>query len=173
MIGLLINNTYAKYREKIDGDAAINVASWDIKINNESISTQVKLTNDIIPLFPGDEYTKANVLAPGVTGYYDIIIDASNVDVSFSYEISANVSDESVVTDLIVTGYSIDNGDIIEYTDSISGIVPYDTDSETVRIYIKWDDENGTMDNRADTLASFDEGNAIVTNSLIFSQIRN
>ena len=167
----LFQTTYSKFRKNLNSDTNISIASWNIKVNEESILGKSTLTSNIIPVFPGNEYVKENVIAPNATGYYDIVIDASSVDVSFNYIITPTVSPNSDITDLIVTSYSIDNGDIIDYTDNISGSINYGN-NQIIRIYIKWDDSiNNNMDNKDDTdIAINSNSKAIISNSIVFSQ---
>jgi len=170
---LLTNNTLAKYRDKIDGTTKIKIASWDIKVNNESISNQNALKADIIPVLEENEYVAPGVIAPGVSGYYDILIDASNCDVSFSYNIKTSTNNSSVA-DLIITGYSINpdiNKEIIPINDNITGNVLYNENEVLIRIYIKWIDD-GVMDNEADTMAAINQNDATIENNIIFSQIK-
>lgn len=176
----LFQTSYAKYRKMIDGNISSNIASWKIVVNDEIIGNKKALTNDIVPVFPGDEYTKDSVLAPGSVGYFDLIIDASDVDVSFNYEIIPEVSDESIIKDLKVNSYIInpdENSTNVPYNkeQAITGTIEHNSKNTTIRVYIEWDDsEEATMDNTADTNAAInDDGKALITTSLRFSQIKN
>lgn len=170
MILILTKNTYAKYKDKIIGSTDISVASWNIKVNNEVIANKTVLQGSIVPVLEGNQYTMNNVLAPNSTGYYDIYINANDVQVTFDYKLIPTIDSNSVVTDLIVTGYSIDNGSIETFDGEITGTILYAETSKRIRVYIKWDDE-GSMDNVADTNASFIEnGKAIINNDISFTQ---
>ena len=108
-----------------------------------------------------------------------LIIDSSNVDVSFNYTITPSIQENSCVKDLNVTGYSLNNGEIISVVDNapISNNILYKDGITTtsIRIHIKWtDDETATMDNKADTQTTVDEtckGNINV--ALNFIQLQN
>lgn len=164
----LVTNTYSKYKEKVNGSTNLKIAGWNIVINNESIKNKRNLTNEITPVFIGNENTNSNVLAPGIEGYYDINIDCSDVDVSFSYKIE--IENNSDLRDLIITGYSINNGTTETYIDKIENEVSYNASSENIRVYIKWDD-NGTMTNEEDTEIANEESIAL-TNKINLTQIR-
>ena len=65
----------------------------------------------------------------------------------------------SIVQDLIATGYSIDNGEVIAFdnTHTIVKNIDFATKptSQKVRVFIKWiEDSNSTMDNTEDTQAA-------------------
>ncbi len=170
-------STYSKYKDQISGDTNIDVASWKVVVNNEDISGKTELSKDINPTLPGNEYIKEGVLAPGATGYYDIIIDSSKIDVAFNYSITASPSEETDIKDLIITGYEINPSDeeenILEYTDKISNDVDINTDKITIRIHIKWDDsEESTMDNDADTEITINNDTISFSNYIEFNQIK-
>ena len=127
----LFQTTYAKYKKSISGNIDMSIASWNILVNNETILNKSVLNNSITPIFSGNEYLEEGVIAPGASGYYDIIINANNTDVSFTYKILSSVSATSTVVDLITTGYIInplDNSNIINYTsEGITGEITHGT----------------------------------------------
>ena len=94
------------------------------------------------------------MIAPGSTGYFEINIDATNVDVDFDYEIQ-NLNDTTAsLPDLIITSYQINGGTQTDTTGNIiSGTITKNTASTTVKAYIKWNDDEATqsMDNQEDT----------------------
>lgn len=174
----LFQTSLAKYRKQISGNVNLEIAKWNIKINDEAIENKKVLTNDIVPVFEGNEYTKDSVLAPGSKGHCDIIIDSTNVDVDFTYEISLVVDENNAVSDLKTTGYIINPSDtnqtIIDYTDqtSITGTIIHNTPSTIIRLYFEWYDEaDNEMDNQKDTEVAIDENSKIIISaSARFSQ---
>ena len=95
ILAFLFQTSYAKYKKQVVGHVVGDIADWNIKINNEDIRGKTDLTNAIVPTFPGDTYTKADVIAPGTEGYFDLNIDATNADVNFTYTITASTSHSS------------------------------------------------------------------------------
>lgn len=170
--------SYSKYRKKVTANTNLNIAEWNIKLNNESIINKSTLSNDIIPEFEGNAYTKDSVIAPGTSGYCDIIINGKNVDVNFNYSITAEVSEESTIKDLKITEYIINpsetNTTKIAYNNSsITGnIIHNSTEDTVIRLYIIWDDsETNIMDNAEDTSAATSStSNALITIKANFSQ---
>lgn len=150
----LFQASYAKYRRKIEGNMEATVASWNIKVNNESINNKTVLTNDIVPVIDSNTYVKSNVIAPGSTGYFDLIINAEEVDVDFNYDISGSVAEDTPLTDLIITEYEV-NGVRTAYNESnkITGTLQKNTGNTSIRIYFKWNDnaDTETMNNKDDT----------------------
>ena len=175
----LIQETYAKYQTTATGETSIKIARWNIKVNEQDILLNSAVTEAITPVFIGNDNTKADVIAPRAEGYFDIIMDTTNVDVSFRYTISTSPNLESSVTDLIVTGYSINGSEITNVDGNMTNVtntVLYtDTNKiNTVRVYIKWnDDETGTMTNADDTNASLSLKDASINALINFTQIAN
>lgn len=179
-----IKDTYAKYITSANGDANINIARWKILVNNQDITQNKELTNVITPIFEGNDNIASGVIAPTAEGYFDILIDATNTDVSLKYEITTNNNLESAVNDLYISGFSIDDGEKQTATTEegqvkVENIISYDsTDKDLkLRIYIKWndDEENGAvMDNIKDTEATTRENNLAKVNVQVkFIQLPN
>lgn len=168
--------TYAKYITSINSDTEINVAKWNIKLNNQNISSETQMTNIITPIFEGTEHIAEGIIAPTAEGYFDLVLDATDTDVSLKYEITTSNNEDSSVTDLIISGYSINNGERqnIEATEDNSNlkiennILKNDTNKiVNLRVYIKWNDdaENGaTMTNADDTNATKEGNNTAIIN---------
>ena len=150
----MFQSSYAKYRRQTETTIQGRVASWNIKVNNESINTQTTLTNTITPVIETNPYVKAGTIAPGSTGYFDIIIDATNVDVDFTYTITGEVDEETPLADLILKNYEVNEGTKITYDEStgITGDIPMNTSQTKIRIYFEWDDSaTNNMNNQDDT----------------------
>ncbi len=158
----LFQASYAKYRKKIEGNISSTIASWNIKINNETINNKTIMTNDITPTFVEDEYIKNGVIAPGSVGYFDIILNAEEVDVDFTYEIESSIDEENPLLDLIFTKYEID-GTTYYYDEDeqkLTGDLQKNTGDTQIRIYFKWnDEEDNQMDNKEDTDYSISANN--------------
>lgn len=175
----VIINTFAKYVTSAKQITDIPIARWNIKVNDESIKSGEALTSVITPIFPGSEHIAEGIIAPTAEGYFDLSLDCTDADVSFSYNITISPNEESSVTDIITTGYSIDDGDIITFDDTVNSItdnIYYSSGitNRNIRVYIKWNDDLQTenMDNEADTSATLDTANGALLNvDLVFTQI--
>lgn len=170
-------NTYSKYRTSASGESNMQIARWNIVVNNETISTNEQTINTLSPYFLNNDNIADGYIAPSAIGYFDIIIDASAVDVSFSYDIATSIAVDSLVDDLVIIGYSIDGGAIIDVIGEFTGIseevlLASTNKIRNVRLYVKWEDENNaTMDNINDTMAALNSGFAKVDVNLNFKQI--
>ena len=153
----LIQSTYAKYLSTADADTNITIARWNILVNNQDISQNSNFSEVLEPTFTGNENIKDGVIAPTATGYFDITLDGSTTDVSFSYDISFSEADDNTVTDLKITKYEID-GHSYTYNGPISGNILLNDQNRalTVRVYVEWVDQTDdeTMTNVDDTTAA-------------------
>ena len=151
---ITLQDTYAKYTSHVNGGSNISIARWRILVNNFDIKEELTTSNLITPVFSGNENVKDGVIAPTSTGYFDIIIDSTDTDVSFTYNITVNSSEDSIVDDIVITGCSL-NGQNVGFADNTAmGTIMVNsvTKINTLRVYIEWNDgEGSTMDNAADT----------------------
>lgn len=150
----LFQSTYAKYKKQVNSNVNSTIASWNIKINNETINNKKILTNSITPTFYENEYVKENTLAPGIKGYFDINIDSSKVDVDFNYEVNTVLNNSTNLTDFKITDYELnDSGTKQNFnTTGISNSLPKNTKNTKIRFYVEWiDDDTNVMNNVEDT----------------------
>ena len=172
----LFQEAYAKYRKYASVQVDNTVAKWNIKINNELIGNKTTLTNHITPTITSSNYVKDNVLAPGSTGYFDIVIDATDADVSFTYDINISKYDMYTINDLKIYAYSVnDFSTTTSVTDgNVSGTIQHNTATTTIRIYFNWlDDGTDTMNNQTDTtVAVGGTANADVLATFHLTQVR-
>lgn len=185
IIGLLIVlliffmiQIYAKYLTSASGETTMTIARWNILVNNLSIKNNTDISNSIVPVFEKNENIAEDIIAPTSEGYFDLTLNFKDADVSFEYEITTSVDENSLVKDLVTTGYSIDDGEKIEFSnlnepikDTIqlgSGI-----ESRKIRIYILWNDDEQTqqMTNADDTAAAVDGTPALLRVNVSFKQI--
>ena len=174
---LVVTDTYSKYLTEASGTTDIAIARWRILVNGQDIRNNADLSQVITPVLYHDDNIADNIIAPRSTGYFDILIDCKDADVSFEYEIDISPNENSSVTDLVATGYSIDGGTTIDLTrdEKITNQVLLSSNTETIsiRVYIEWDDisENATMDNDDDTQATKSNNDAKLDVNLSFTQL--
>ncbi len=171
-----LKDTYAKYLESKEGNTDFTIANWKIVVNDKDISEGSTMSSLITPVYVANQNIASGVIAPSSEGYFDLNIDASKTEVSFKYDISVSTSDDSAVSDLKVTSYSIDGGEQVpvEGVSTISNTVNYTATKKNIvmRVYFKWiDDDTETMDNKADTKASIDGNSAKLKVNLSFTQV--
>ena len=122
----LASETYAKYVSSATSTSSSSIARWRILVNNDDITVGATSTTLITPEFPGSDDISSNVIAPNAEGYFDLVIDASNVDVSFKYTITVEPNENSPVSELIATKYAINGNEEIEFEedeDTLEGTI--------------------------------------------------
>lgn len=174
-----IQQTYAKYIDVKEGNTDFTIAKWKILVNNQDITDSSTMSSLINPVYIENDNIKDGVIAPGSEGYFDIEIDSTNTEVSFTYTITLSNTDENNIKDLKITGYSQNGSAIIPLDNQINSITDtvYYTDTnrlDTIRIYFTWLDGNGeTMDNTSDTNASISGESAKLKVNMAFIQTLN
>lgn len=174
-----ISETYAKYTEAIEGDTNFTIAKWKILVNSKDITGGTTMSSLINPTYIPDDNIKAGVIAPGSRGYFTLDVDASNTDVSFKYNIFFGNSAENTVSDLKITGYKIDSGEIISTTDNentVTNTIRQNDPNKTfkITIYFEWlEGEGETMNNKKDTDASISQIGAKIKTNISFTQVNN
>lgn len=170
----VVQTTYAKYVTNLNANANITISYWNILVNTQDIIENSDLSGQMISVIPRTDYSKENVIVPGNTGYFDLNIDSSNVNVSFSVTVSTAINETSTLTtDFIVSGYSLDNGATIipleDDANSFSQNITADTESTVIRVYTTWLDDG--LDSAEDTALGISGGTAILDVNLKFEQI--
>lgn len=165
----LMQSTYAKYVTTADTNADFTIARWNILVNDQDIKESSNFTNLIVPTFEGTTNIKEDVIAPTSEGYFDIVIDGSDTDVSYTYTLTIDYAASNDVDDLIITKYTI--GEVnYSYTigNSISDDVLLNAQDKvtSIRFYVKWNDDpvTQTMDNGDDTSVTANGNAAFAVN---------
>lgn len=156
----MVQSTYAKYVSSASANGNFTIANWAFLVNNQDVLNNSDFSNTITPVFPGTTHIKNGVISPTSSGYFDITIDATDVEVSFDEEITLSLGATNTVTDLVFDSYTLNNGDVI----SLSGASPTITTTHllsdtqrvnTYRFYVTWyDGQDEDMDNADDTAAA-------------------
>lgn len=178
-----IQRTYAKYYETVGTTYATDIKKWVINLNEKNIHNETILSNVMIPQFFYNEHMTTNgenngVLVPGREGYFDFLIDYTNVDVAFKFSFNIEQLNTTVLEDFEVYGYKIvdsdfeiisttkvtDIGEITKLTKDENGnyklseitqVIDPTTESEKekrILVLFRWyDGEENNMDNMEDT----------------------
>jgi len=175
----MIQDSYAKYTSSTEAESNLTIASWSFLVNNQDVINNSNFSNTIIPVLDQNNNIMPGKIAPTSTGYIDVTIDSSNVEVAFTEQISLTTGSSNTVDDLIFTGYKLNNGQTIIFDDNTNPTITVNhnlNEIETVniyRFYIEWNDGiNSTMDNTDDVDASIN-GIASIDVNINFIQRAN
>ena len=147
---------YAVFYSESKANEGVDVARWEIIINNEDIVDLTGLDEDEIPsfeigtLYIEDSDSTNGKLAPGLEGRFEIIIKPMTTQVSVRYDIiidNANLIDtdvELVLVEEIAVGNTIVQTDVDTYT----GVIPLANIKagyiNNIRLIYKWQDDSGS-----------------------------
>ena len=174
-----VQDTYAKYTSAIDETTDISIARWRILLNDYDIRSNASTTNLIEPVFNGSTHIASDVIAPTAEGSFTIVVDATGTDLSFNYSINVKNSIDSPVSDIVVTGATL-NGTPVTVTNNadadstISGTITLANQRvNTFVVNIMWRDGNGeNMNNAADTATTLlEESVAKLSVTANFTQV--
>lgn len=149
----LMSNTYSRYVANTKSDINAQFSKWQILIDNLDVTSGSQTAVNITPVIEDNELVADNTFAPSSKGYFDIKVDPTNVDVSFSYNIDLNILNENM-PDILISKYAIIpssyiEGDNLELTfienSQISNSLIFDKNTEefrfesfTIRVYFEW-----------------------------------
>lgn len=169
-----IQRTYARYFEQVDTTYNTNIKRWLVKVNDKIVHDAETLNEIMEPIMTENENINTQILVPGQTGYFEMLIDYTEVDVAFEYEFSMEQLNETPLEDFEIYGYEV--WDVVDgvntvietkETTEIKGVIDPTTEMNNagekkreIRVLFRWNDgEGSTMDNKADTQFRGEENN--------------
>ena len=172
---LSIRSTYARYVTALNSNSYIDISRWLLKVNTQDIIQNSNFSGNFELKFNEDsEYIAENKITPASTGYAEVLIDYSYITLPFTYSIT--FSSDSL-EDLKFTGYSIDDGEIIEHnTATITKNVNPDgvTTTQSFKLHFTWFDGTGeTSNDIQDTTYSRSPENMKLDMSVTFTQLES
>lgn len=131
-----------------------DIGKWQILVNNNTINQTTSFSVSNIHV-SGDNNVRANYFAPGTSGYFDIVIDPNDTDVSIYYEIVCR-TDRITNPQISLTRIeNVDKPDLINVGEySYAGVIPLsDIQNDvttTIRFHVTW--TNNENNNEIDSL---------------------
>ena len=175
---LIIRVTYAKYLTSLGSNANIGIASWKILLNNQDILNNSDFSANLNLVFPGSDYYLEDCIVPGAIGYFDLVIDSSEINLAYQYTVTATADENSDIADAKVIGFSFPGQqDYITYLNenvtNVQGSANASVNSSTIRVYVSWDDDPATqtLTDAQDTAIALSSGDAIVNVNVVVSQL--
>lgn len=170
-----IGDMYAKFKTEIQGEYQQSLGIWSIKLNEVDISSgePVEIELDVNNLSVNPELVAANKIAPGISGYFELLIDPTDTDVSVIYEIKLNIQDINNNYFKITTinnifqkpdgSEEITNSQTETNENTHKGIIPIDKINNGfvnfIRVNFNW--ENSDLNNDADTAIGTDDSSGV------------
>lgn len=145
--------TYALYSNDSNANAGMQIAKWNIKVNDELVTSDNNSFVSSIKIISNNNLDTS--VGAGETGYFDITIDPQTTEVSLEYTIKINTS--SLPSGTIVTGCELYNSSNVKVEDVslreesgkkciddsilLDGHALDSTDKKIYRVYCKLDDD--------------------------------
>ena len=140
LLAFIGGQAYAKYITEIKGNGLAEVARWSFKVNDQKEHIQeIKLASTY-----NNETLVNNKIAPGTSGNFNIIVDATGSEVGIKYNIV--FSDEAnKPTNLKFIYEDQEYNSIQELENNLSGVINANEENKTKTLNIgwKWDYETG------------------------------
>lgn len=150
LIMFIIIETYGLFETNNVMIVNSEIGKWNIYIN-ETSATEGTFVVDSITVM-NNEKVKNGKIAPGTSGYFDIVIDPADTDVSIRYDISF---DFSLILDSFsikkieeAGGVNLIQTDEFTYTNIIDLASIKEGATNTIRVYVEWinNEENNEQD---------------------------
>lgn len=167
-----MSDTYSRYIVDTTSNIELSFANWQILVNETDITNGTSSNIEITPIIEESNNIKNNTIAPSSKGYFDILVNPTNVEMSFNYTVNIRLLNENM-PDILISKYAILDetyveGNTIETNtienNEITGSLLYDNKTNnftfkpfTIRIYFEWyEGENEQMNDEADTQIAID-----------------
>ncbi len=155
-----INSTYAKYVSEAAGTVTEDIGAWIVRVNNTNIATGTANQSFTINqlTYNSNSYVKQGKIAPGLLGYFDITIDATDSSVAVIYDVTLDFSQMNLTEAMqftrlvrVVDGVESAAGITKTGTSTYTGVIPLSDiqadKTHSVRVYLEWEDDGtGTND---------------------------
>ena len=148
----VIGDSFALFETEREIVTNTDIGKWNIEVNDQTINNTTTFNVSNIHV-SGDANVRSNYFAPGTSGYFDIVIDPGDTEVSIYYEI---VCRTDMITNPQISLTRIENIDkpdltyVREFTHA--GIIPLsdiqNNDITRIRFYVTWanNDNNNEID---------------------------
>ena len=134
LLAFLGGQAYAKYVSEVRGEGVAEVATWNFKVNGQSEQVEeIKLASTC-----NNETLVDNKIAPGTSGSFDIIVDATGSEVGINYNITFT-EEENKPQNLKFTYDDVEYNSIEELESDLSGTIDANEEDKTKTLNIKWE----------------------------------
>ena len=142
ILSFMIGKTFSKYISEVKGTGTAEIANWVFKVNGKEDSIQnVNLLSTY-----NNETLINNKVAPGTSGSFDIIVDATGSDVGVEYAIQF-LNESEKPQNLVFTYDDNQYATIQELEKDLSGTINANDENKTRTITIDWEWQYETGEN--------------------------
>ena len=133
LLAFLGGHTYAKYVSEVRGEGIAEVATWSFKVNGQDKKVEaINLASTC-----NNETLVDNKIAPGTSGSFNIIVDATGSEVGINYNI-AFTEEENKPQNLKFIYNDTEYNSIKDLGNDLSGTINANDEEKTITLNIKW-----------------------------------
>ena len=133
VLAFIGGQAYAKYVSEVRGEGTAEVATWSFKVNGQN--EQVEEIN--LASTCDNETLVGNKIAPGTSGSFNIIVDATGSEVGINYNI-AFTEEENKLQNLKFIYNDTEYNSIKDLGNDLSGTINANDEEKTITLNIKW-----------------------------------
>mgnify|MGYP004507159661 FL=1 len=168
LLAFIGGQAYAKYISQVRGNGIAEIATWSFKVNGQKEQVQeIKLFSTY-----NSETLVNNKIAPGTSGSFNIIVDATGSEVGIKYNIKfAEESNKPQNLKFVYGGKEYDS--IKQLGDELSGTIAANEEDKTrtINVQWKWNYETGSSAEQINANDIIDTNDAISIANYTFQVI--
>ena len=133
LLAFVGGQAYAKYVSQVKGEGIAEVATWKFKVNGQS--EQVEEIN--LASTYNNETLVNNKIAPGTSGSFNIVVDATGSEVGINYNI-AFTEENNKPQNLRFEYDNKEYNSVKELEEDLSGTINANDENKTRTLNVKW-----------------------------------
>ena len=167
-----IRTSFGLFESNYDEDDDLTIAKWNIKVNNENLNGNENTFHVDNITYLNNSNVDADRFAPGVVGTFLLVIDPSDTEVSFKYDLSIDLSDNEY-SQIKIDSIEGTSGTTLDYNEGVYSRVFSLSEIEankkdTIKVTFSW--ENSDENNESDSLLGQSDGTFDIPVNIKFTQ---
>ena len=133
LLAFVGGQAYAKYVSQVKGQGIAEIATWDFKVNGQSEQVEeIRLASTY-----NNQTLVNNKIAPGTSGSFNIIVDASGSEVGINYKVQF-LNEIQTPTNMVFYYQNEKYDNLTALNDKISGTIFANGGERQIPIEIDW-----------------------------------
>ena len=152
---------YSLFESNRVNTSELTIANWTVKVNQDVITGSSSTFTINNMNWTASSNVKSGKVAPGMTGYFDIIIDPNNTDTSIRYDVTfdfSNLDEDQFTIDNIIelNNKPIVRTNVSTYSNIMTLADINNHETNTIRVYLTWvnDEDNNEKDSELGKVAN-------------------
>lgn len=133
LVSFFCGRAFAKYKAEVKGSGTEEIANWVFKVNGKEDQIQ-KI--DLLSTYDNETLID-NKIAPGTSGKFDIILDATGSDVGVNYQVRF-LNESEKPQNLIFVYDNNEYSTIQDLEQNLTGTIDANEENKTRTITIEW-----------------------------------